>query len=256
MVPNHLFQLLAMVAMEPPTCFAAESVRTEKVKVLDAVQRLTPRKVGRSAVRGQYVAGQVGDKRYDAYRDEDGVAADSTTESFVALKLKIDNWRWAGMPFYLRTGKALAKRRTEIAVQFRQAPYAMFQDTPVQELTPNFMVLAIQPDEGVSLRFSTKVPGPAVEMSAAEMSFRYSDLFEAPRATGYETLLYDCMTGDATLFQRADYVEAGWRIVEPVLERWANGPAHDLASYDAGSQGPAAADALLERDGRRWRRFS
>ena len=253
MVPNHLFQLLALVAMEPPNTFAAEAVRTEKVKVLEAVQPLSPTKIARDVVRGQYRPGPVGGKAYRSYRDEDGVAERSATETYVAMKLKIDTWRWAEMPFYLRTGKALAARRTEIAVQFRQAPYAMFRDTPVEALTPNFMVLAIQPDEGISLRFSAKIPGPSVKMKGAEMNFKYTDLFDVPHTTGYETLLYDCMNGDATLFQRADFVEAGWRVVDPVLAAWKAAGDRNLAPYAAGSQGPDAADALMMRDRRRWR---
>lgn len=238
MVPNHLFQLLSLIAMEPPAAFAAEAVRNEKVKVLEAVQRPAPE----DAVRAQY----------EGYREAGGVAEGSATETYAAMKLRVDNWRWSGVPFYLRTGKAMAERRTEIAVQFRQAPYAMFRDTTVEAMTPNFMVMSIQPHEGISLRFATKVPGPSVRMADAEMSFAVRDLFDAPHATGYETLLYDAMHGDGTLFQRADHVEAGWSVVEPMIERWAEGP-EGLASYAAGGQGPAEADALLERDGRSWR---
>ena len=253
MLPNHLFQLLALIAMEPPTTFAAEAVRDEKVKALAAVQRLRSDPLDRDVVRAQYTRGRAGGTEQASYREAPGVAGASATESYVAMKLRIDNWRWSGVPFYLRTGKAMAARRTEIAVQFRPAPHAMFRDTPVEAMTPNFMVMAVQPDEGISLRFSTKVPGPSVRIAAAEMSFRTRELFDAPRATGYETLIYDAMHGDPTLFQRADHVEAGWSIVQPVLDRWAHGPDDDLDLYPAGSAGPRRADAMLEADGRAWR---
>ena len=175
------------------------------------------------------------------------------TETYVALKLAIDNWRWAGVPFYLRTGKALAARRSEIAIQFKQAPFALFRDTPVERLTPNDLILQIQPEEGMTLRFSAKVPGPSVHMDGVEMKFNYQDHFKAAPSTGYETLIYDCMIGDATLFQRADNIEAGWRVVQPVLDAWAKDRAAELPVYPAGSAGPSEADELLARDGRRWR---
>jgi len=249
MVPNHLFQLLALTAMEPPTCFAPEAVRAEKVKVLDAVRRFTRGRAERDVVRAQYVAanGMAG------YRDEARVAADPTTETFVSLRLLIDNWRWAGTPFYLRTGKRLARRASEIAVQFRRAPHRMFRDTPIESIGANRVILHIQPDEGVSLHFEAKVPGPAVRLGDVAMRFSYRDYFDAPPRTGYERLLYDAMIGDATLFQRADNVEAGWAVVEPILAAWARTPAADLAHYAAGSSGPREAERLLERDGRKWR---
>jgi glucose-6-phosphate 1-dehydrogenase len=175
------------------------------------------------------------------------------TETYVALKLAIDNWRWAGVPFYLRTGKALAARRSEVVIQFKQAPFALFRDTPVDRLTPNDMTLQIQPEEGMTLRFSAKIPGPSVHMDGVEMKFNYKDHFNAAPSTGYETLIYDCMIGDATLFQRADSIEAGWRVVQPALDAWANDGAGELPIYPAGSSGPSEADALLTRDGRRWR---
>ena len=180
-------------------------------------------------------------------------APDSRTETYVALKLLIDNWRWAGVPFYLRTGKALAKRRTEVAIQFKQAPFALFRDTPVERLTPNDLILQIQPEEGVILRFSTKIPGPSVRMGGVEMTFNYGDHFKAAPSTGYETLIYDCMQGDATLFQRADTIEAGWRLVQPLLDAWSKASNGAPPRYPAGSAGPVQADELLRRDGRRWR---
>jgi glucose-6-phosphate 1-dehydrogenase len=253
MVPNHLCQLLTLIAMEPPVRFDADALRSEKVKVLDAVHRLDEQAALRNAVRGQYGAGSVKGKTVAAYRAAPDVARDSRTETYVALKVLIDNWRWAGVPFYLRTGKSLAKRRTEIAIQFKQAPFALFRDTPVERLTPNDLVLQIQPEEGATLRFSAKIPGPSVRMGGVEMKFNYGDYFKVAPSTGYETLIYDCMLGDATLFQRADNIEDGWRLVQPLLDAWAKNPGADLPLYPAGSVGPREADELLARDGRRWR---
>ena len=251
MVPNHLFQLLALTAMEPPTCFAADAVRAEKTKLLDAVQALGPAEIQKRVVRAQYGAGRVGGQAVAAYREAPKVSPDSSTETFCALKLTIDNWRWAGVPFYLRTGKALHRRASEIAIQFKQAPYAMFRGTPVERLTPNFLVLHIQPEERISLQFGAKLPGPLVDIEEVSMDFCYKDHFGSAPSVGYETLVYDCMIGDPTLFQRSDTVEAGWRIVEPVLRAWEGQPG--LSHYAAGSRGPQEADALLERDGRHWR---
>jgi glucose-6-phosphate 1-dehydrogenase len=253
MVPSHLFQLLTLVAMEPPTCFAAEAVRSEKAKVLEAVQRFGPGDARQNVVRGQYGGGAVNGRNIDPYRHAPSVAPDSTTETFVALKLKMDNWRWAGVPIYLRTGKALTKRRSEIVIQFKQAPFALFRDTPVERLTQNDLVLHIQPEEGVTLRFGAKIPGPEMHLGGVEMKFDYQDYFKVAPSTGYETLIYDCMNGDATLFKRADDIETGWRIVQPVLDAWAAGQGTEPAIYPAGSSGPQEADALLTRDGRHWR---
>jgi glucose-6-phosphate 1-dehydrogenase len=210
--------------------------------VLDAVHCFGRQDALRNVVRAQYAG----------YRRAPDVAPDSTTETYVALKLMIDNWRWAGVPIYLRTGKALARRRTEIAIQFKQAPLALFRDTPVERLTPNDLVLHIQPEEGVTLRFSAKVPGPSIRMDGVAMKFNYRERFQTAPSTGYETLLYDCMTGDASLFQRADNIEAGWRVVQPVLDAWADERLRALPIYAEGSSGPAEAEALLERDQRRW----
>jgi glucose-6-phosphate 1-dehydrogenase len=253
MVPNHLFQLLTLTAMEPPSCFGAEAVRSEKSKVLDSIHSMGSEKARSNTVRAQYDAGTVEDKRVDAYRHAPNVAPDSTTETFVALKLEIDNWRWAGVPFYLRTGKALAIRRSEIAIQFKQAPFALFQDTSVERLTPNDLILQIQPEEGMNLHISAKVPGPNVRMGGVEMKFNYDDYFKETSNTGYETLIYDCIKGDPTLFQRADNIEGGWRVVQPILDVWANDGITALPVYAAGSSGPSEADELLARDGRRWR---
>ncbi len=251
MVPNHMFQLLAMVAMEPPNSFDADAVRAEKAKVLQALKPLDPHRVARDVVRGQYEAGRIGDKDVAGYRQEPDVSRESATETFVAMRLKIDNFRWAGVPFYIRTGKRMTKRKTEIAIHFKQAPYALFRSTPVERLTPNVMVLHIQPSEGITLNLSAKVPGPVMELGGVAMDFRYSDYFKVPSSTGYETLLYDVMVGDATLFQRADNVEAGWAAVQPILDEWEAGHT-EVHPYAAGTHGPAAGDALLERDGRHW----
>jgi glucose-6-phosphate 1-dehydrogenase len=253
MVPNHVLQLLAMTAMEPPISFDADAVRSKKAEVIEAIQPFSPARALRNAVRGQYDAGTVLGTRVRAYRQEPDVAPNSNTETFVACKLKIDNWRWAGVPFYLRTGKYMTRRRTEIAVRFHQAPYTLFRGTCVERMNPNWMILRIQPDEGIALEFAAKRPGPSVELSTVSMDFAYKDYFKMEPNTGYETLLYDCMIGDATLFQRADYVEAGWRAVQPILDAWANNPPRDFPNYVAGGHGPAAADELLARDGRAWR---
>jgi glucose-6-phosphate 1-dehydrogenase len=253
MVQNHLFQLLAMTAMEPPLSFDADEVRDEKSKLLKSIVPFTAETLQIQTVRGQYGAGRMKDTDVPAYRSEPRVAPDSTTETYAALKLNIDNWRWAGVPFYLRTGKRLAERVTEIAVQFKQVPSLMFRQTSIDRLTPNFLIIRIQPNEGIHLQFGAKVPGPTIKMDTVEMDFCYKDYFGTTPSTGYETLLYDCMIGDATLFQRADNVELGWSVVEPILEAWAATPPQDFPNYAAGSWGPTAADDLLARDGRQWR---
>jgi glucose-6-phosphate 1-dehydrogenase len=253
MVPNHVFQLLAMTAMEPPISFDADEVRTKKAEVIKAIHPLGPAQALHDVVRGQYDAGTVLGRAVRAYRREPDVAQDSNTETFVACKLKIDNWRWAGVPFYLRTGKYLKRRVTEIAIRFHQAPYTLFRGTDVERMNPNWIVLRIQPDEGIALEFAAKRPGPSVTLSSVSMDFAYKTYFEIEPNTGYETLLFDCMIGDATLFQRADNIEAGWRVVQPILDVWANNPPRDFPNYAAGGSGPAAADELLARDGRAWR---
>ena len=253
MIPNHLFQLLSLIAMEPPGYLVGDALRNEKAKVLDAVHNFGRQDAHHNVVRGQYGAGKVGDRPVEAYSRSPNVPPDSTTETFVAMKLGIDNWRWAGVPFYLRTGKALMRRRTEITVQFKQAPLTLFRDTPVDRLPPNDLTLHIQPEEGVTLRFGVKVPGPAVQIDGADMKFGYEDAFQRVPSTGYETLLYDSMVGDGTLFQRADSIEAGWRVMQPVLDAWKNEGHRELPIYAAGSAGPKEADELMTRDGRRWR---
>jgi len=248
MVPNHLFQLVAMIGMEPPISFDADAVRAKKTELFQAIHTVS----AENAVRGQYSSGMVLGRKVVDYRHEPNVAPDSATETYVALKLGIDNWRWAGVPFYLRTGKRLSARTTEIAVQFRQAPYALFRDTPVDRLPANILTLRIQPDEGLSVSFSAKRPGSEIEIDGVEMDFAYRDYFEPLAAVGYETLIYDCLIGDATLFQRADTVQAAWRAVQGLLDSWARDPAKDFPNYAAGSAGPYTADQLLARDGRAW----
>jgi glucose-6-phosphate 1-dehydrogenase len=255
MVPNHMFQLLAMTAMEVPNSFEAEAFRNEKSKLLDAVHRFSPEDALRNVVRGQYRTGKIGDRAVPDYRAEPHVDPHSETETYAAMKLGIDNWRWAGVPFYLRTGKALKTRRTEIVVQFKQAPYALFRDTPVESLARNYFVICIQPDEGVVLQFDAKIPGPVVRLAPVRMEFRYKDYFKSVPNTGYETLIYDCMIGDATLFQRADNIEAGWTIVQPVLEATRTTRPGHVHPYEAGTQGPSEANELLARDGRHWLRL-
>jgi len=249
MVPNHVFTLLSMVAMEPPTGFGAAAIRTKKAEVFAAMPAVKPTR----AVRGQYGAGTVLGEQVKAYRKEPNVAADSNIETYVAMELEIDNWRWAGVPFYLRTGKHMSQRKTEIAIRFKQAPYAAFQDTPIDTLPPNWLVLSIAPDEAISLQFEVKRRGPVVDLAAVKMDFHYDDWFPKEPNVGYETLIYDVMIGDSTLFMRADMVEQAWRIVQPVLDAWAT-EKPDFPDYDSGSDGPNAADELLARDGgRAWR---
>jgi len=255
MVPNHLFQLLTMTAMEPPISFDADEVRNKQAEILHAIQPLTPEEVLTNAVRGQYGPGEVNGKELAGYREEPDVNPQSNTETFVALKLLVDNWRWAGVPFYLRTGKSLAKRATEIVVQFRRTPFVLFRNTTVKNIETNRMVIHIQPDEGISLSFGAKVPGSVMRLGLVNMDFDYDTYFGTEHSTGYERLLRDCMSGDATLFQRADMVEAGWSVIQPILDVWHALPARNFPNYAAGSWGPAEADELLARDGRTWRRI-
>ena len=253
MVPNHIFQLITLTAMEPPISFDADAVRDEQVKVLRAMKPLSDEDVLTHTVRGQYAAGVAGDRKLASYRAEKDVSPQSNTETFAAMQLSIDNWRWTGVPFYLRVGKAMKKRDTEIVVQFKQPPFTLFRDTSIDELSPNQLVINVQPDEGISLSFGAKIPGATVKLGEVLMNFRYADYFGSTPATGYERLLYDAMCGDQTLFQRADMVEAAWKTVDPVLAVWQALPARNFPNYAAGSWGPKEADALLERDGRRWR---
>jgi glucose-6-phosphate 1-dehydrogenase len=246
MVPNHVFQLLAMVAMEPPGGFDARAVRGRKEDVFAAMRTVEPA----DAVRGQYGPGPNG---VAGYRQEKDVAPDSGVETYVAMQLAIDNWRWAGVPFYLRTGKHMSRRVSEIAIRFKPAPYAPFEDTDVAALPPNWLLLQIQPDEGIALQFEVKRPGPVVDLAAVRMAFKYADWFPKEPNIGYETLIYDVMMGDQTLFNRADMVEETWRVVGKVLDHWSKEAPADFPNYASGSDGPAEADALLARQGRTWR---
>ena len=255
MVPNHLFQLLSLTAMEPPISFDADAVRDKQAEILHAVQVPSPEDVLTHAVRGQYGEGIAGQERLLAYRNEAKVSPTSNTETYVALKLQIDTWRWSGVPFYLRTGKRLPRRATEIAIQFRRSPIVLFRKTKIADLQTNRLVIHIQPDEGISLRFGAKVPGPVMRLGLVNMEFDYARDFGSSHSTGYERLLYDCMMGDATLFQRADMVEAGWKVIQPVLDAWKALPAQGFPNYAAGSWGPAEADELLAKDGRSWRKI-
>jgi glucose-6-phosphate 1-dehydrogenase len=248
MVPNHALSLLSLVAMEPPVGFDPASVRDRKAEVFTAMPAADPA----LAVRGQYGAGAMRGAAVRGYRQEPHIAPASGVETYVALQLEIDNWRWAGVPFYVRTGKHLSQRRTEIAIRFKQAPYAAFQATPVEALQPNWLVLGIAPDEGVSLQFEVKRPGPMMELAAVKMEFRYGDWFPKAANVGYETLIHDVMTGDQTLFMSAEMVEQGWRIVQPVLGAWATEPPA-FPNYAPGDDGPKAAAELLQRTGREWR---
>ncbi|MCY1391418.1 Glucose-6-phosphate 1-dehydrogenase [compost metagenome] len=250
MVPNHLFQLLAMVAMEPPAAFGADAVRGEKAKVIGAIRPWSKTQALKYSVRGQYTAGTVGGKEVPGYREEPKVDPKSQTETYVALKVMIDNWRWVGVPFYLRTGKRMNVRDTEIAICFKPAPYAQFRDTEVERLKPNYLKIQIQPNEGMWFDLQAKRPGPALAMENVELGFAYKDFFKMQPSTGYETLIYDCLTGDQTLFQRADNIENGWRAVQPFLDAWKEGG--EVQPYAAGDDGPAAADELLARDRRVW----
>ncbi|MEX2547942.1 MAG: glucose-6-phosphate dehydrogenase, partial [Chloroflexota bacterium] len=257
---NHLLQLLTLVAMEPPIAFEADALRDEKGRVLRAIDpEWTEARVRASVVRGQYTAGWVGDKHVAGYREEDEVAPDSKVDTFVALKLEVQNWRWADVPFYLRTGKRMARRATEIAIQFKLPPLMLFGGTSTPP-EPNLLALRIQPDEGIMLRFAAKVPELGLDVRSVNMDFTYGLSFTRDAPEAYETLLLDAMLGDASLFTRADEVEAAWAIVAPIIQQWDEWdrdgtPDSDICFYEAGSWGPDNADQLIEHDGRRWRRL-
>ena len=251
---NHLLQLLSLVAMEPPATFDADALRDEKVKVIRAVGAPSADKVSDDIVRGQYGPGWVGAKPVPGYREEPEVAKDSETETFIAARLEIDDWRWSGVPFYLRTGKRLPKRSTEIAIQFKEVPHRLFRDSS-SEPDPNLLAIRIQPDEGIMLRFGAKVPGLGLDVRSVTMDFTYGSAFSVDSPDAYETLILDALLGDASLFTRADEVETAWSIVTPIIEAWSQQPAPDFPNYEAGSWGPEAADELLARDHRKWRRI-
>ena len=255
MIQNHMMQLLTLVAMEPPPDFAPNSVRDEKAKVLRSIRPCTPEEVGRVAVRGQYGRGFVGGREMPAYREERGVSPNSTTETFAAIRFTIDNWRWAGVPFYVRTGKNLAKRATEIAILFRRTPHLIFRQAPTDQVESNVLALRIQPDEGITLKFEAKLPGQSMNIRPVSMDFRYGSTFGPHLSSAYERLLLDCMVGDPTLFDRIDSVELAWSLVQPFLDRWSSTDGGPIPTYASGSWGPAEADALLARENRRWRRL-
>jgi glucose-6-phosphate 1-dehydrogenase len=249
MIQSHVLQLTSLVAVEPPASFDATAVRNEKLKVLQSIRPFNLEMVAQWVVRGQYSPGKVGDKALPGYREEHGVNPNSRTETFVAMRLLIDNWRWAGVPFYLRTGKRLAKRTTEIMIQFKRAPHIVFRERDVQ---PNRLILNIQPDEGISVSFGAKKPGTEMNIGNVEMNFSYCEAFGGVTRSAYATLLNDCVRGDATLFDRGDSVEAAWSLIEPVLDVWSAAKTASVPVYPSGSWGPKESDQLLERDGRQW----
>ncbi len=255
MIQNHIMQLLTLVAMEPPPDFAPNSVRDEKAKVLRSIRPSAPEEADRVAVRGQYGSGFLGGRQVQAYREEKGVSPNSTTETFAAIRFTIDNWRWAGVPFYVRTGKNLAKRTTEISILFRRTPHFIFRQAPTDQVESNVLALRIQPDEGITLKFGAKLPGQSMNIRSVNMDFRYGSTFGLHLSSAYERLLLDCMLGDPTLFDRVDSVESAWSLVQPFLERWASTDGGAIPTYPSGSWGPGEADGLMEREGRRWRRL-
>jgi glucose-6-phosphate 1-dehydrogenase len=252
-VQNHVMEVLSFIAMEPPVSFEASAVRAEKVKVWRAIQPIQPAQ----AIRGQYGPAEVGGKSIPGYRQEDRVNPESQTETYAALKLEIENWRWAGVPFYIRAGKRMAKRLTEVTIMFKQPPLRLFKNLEghSDHIEPNFISMRIQPDDGITLRFGAKVPGPSMDISAVDMDFSYADAFGPSSNNGYERLLLDAMLGDATLFAHRDGVEATWSLITPVLENWAKTPVTDFPNYAAGTWGPSASDAMLKADGRKWRKL-
>ena len=252
MVQNHLLQVLCLIAMEPPVSFDADEVRNRKVDVLHAIRPILPEEVHHAAVRGQYGRGAVGGKVVPGYREESGVADDSTTETFAAFKLFIENWRWQGVPFYLRTGKRLPTKVSEVSILFRPAPHHPFPSSAVENWQPNRLIIHIQPEEGIVTRIQAKHPGTRVLLGPVDMQFKYSEVFSVVPPEAYETLLLDVVRGDATLFMRADQVECAWKIVAPVLEAWESAPPGDFPNYPSGSWGPEAADLLTAREGHTW----
>jgi glucose-6-phosphate 1-dehydrogenase len=255
MIQNHVFQVLALVAMEPPASLSSEAVRDEKIKAMLAARAFTRERVRAECVRGQYGPGSIDGKPVPGYREEPDVAPDSVTETFAALVMYFDNWRWAGVPFYIRSGKRLPKRVTEIAIQFKSAPHQLFGADVMEMVTPNQLIIRIQPDEGITLRFAAKVPGQITHIRDVNMDFRYGSSFGVQLAEAYERLLLDCILGDSTLYARSDMTERGWEIVMPILEEWAATKDEvQFPNYEAGTWGPQAAHDLIESQGRRWRK--
>lgn len=254
MMQNHMFQMLAYLCMEVPGSFEPDAIRNEKAKLLESVREYKPEEVARYAVRGQYgpLLDDAGHVLSPGYRDEKDVAPNSRTETYAAARLHIDNWRWEGVPVYLRSGKALWKRGTEIIVEFKKAPEVLFKKTPVTSLGPNRLIFHIQPHQGIEIQFQAKIPGPRLGLQPVNMRFGYGDAFKASRYTGYEVMLYACSHGDATLFSRGDLVEAAWRVAQPILDHWADTPPEDFPNYTRGGWGPKGAATLIAKDGRRW----
>jgi glucose-6-phosphate 1-dehydrogenase len=249
MFQNHLLQLVALTAMEPPAAWSADAVRDERVKALKAIRRIDPAAVDESAVRGQYEPGEVDGARVPGYREEEGVAPDSPVPTFAAVRFMVDNWRWEGVPFYVRSGKRLARRGTEVAVRFRRPPHLLFPEA----CEPNVLAIGVQPDEGIALQFEVKTPGMEIRTSSVAMDFRYDEAFGAATHSAYETLLLDAVAGDTTLFARRDEIEAAWAVVDPIAEAWEKTPPDDFPNYAAGTWGPARSDALIRAGGARWR---
>jgi glucose-6-phosphate 1-dehydrogenase len=253
MVQNHMMQLLSLTAMEPPVTFDADSVRDEKMKVLRGIRPVPLDRLDEFVVRGQYGSGEIKGQKVPGYRQEPGVAPDSRTETHVAMKLYVENWRWAGVPFYLRTGKRLARQATEIAIQFKQPPLLLFEGPSAAQIQPNLLIVRIQPDEAISLKFAAKLPGPSMRITEVTMDFRYAAAFGMASSNAYERLLLDCMLGDPTLFARNDAVELAWALMTPILEAWEHGPPPDFPNYPAGSWGPREADRLIAPECCGWR---
>jgi glucose-6-phosphate 1-dehydrogenase len=255
MIQNHLLQVMTLVAMEPPVAFDADAVRDEKAKVLRSVRPTSLEEVDSVGVRAQYGPGFLAGEPVKAYAEEAGIPSGSTRETFAAIRFTLDNWRWAGVPFYVRTGKNLAKRTTEIAILFRRTPHFIFRQAPTEQVEENVLAVHIQPDEGITLKFGAKLPGQSLSIRSVNMDFRYGSTFGLNLASAYERLLLDCALGDPTLFDRIDSVESAWAIVQPFIDRWESDRSRPIPKYTSGSWGPPEADELLAREGRRWRRL-
>ena len=249
---NHMFMLLALIAMEPPTSLEGEAIRNEKVKLLRSIRKTTPEEALMNSVRGQYGEGIVGGKKVPAYRQEPNVNPNSTVETFAAIKLMVENWRWAGVPFYLRSGKRLPRRTTQIVFRFKTPPLSLFATNEADPISPNYLIFNIQPEEGITLQVRAKIPGPTICTRSVRLDFDYNQFGDRQPTTGYEKLLYDCMVGDSSLFHRSDMVEAAWEAASPILEAWNNNPPTDFPNYPPGTWGPEAARRLIERDNHHW----
>ena len=255
MVQNHILSVLSLVAMEPPASISGDSVRNEKVKVLESIRPMTPEEIIANTVRGQYGAGVINGKNVIGYRDEPDVASASNTETFVAMKLNVENWRWADVPFFIRSGKRLAAHTTQIVIGFKRTPLLLFGKNVEEDILPNRLVIHVQPDEGITMDIHAKRPGPRISIANVPLDFSYKEFGESSAATGYETLLYDCMIGDMTLFHRYDSVDASWRIVDPILDVWNALRPRDFPNYAAGTWGPEASDQLIKKFGHSWHHY-